>query len=45
MKTADIDLVLCDLMMPDMDGYQTLEAVRANPAWATLPEVLQLGRS
>ncbi|GAB3781331.1 hypothetical protein GCM10028818_35210 [Spirosoma horti] len=25
------DLILCDIMMPEMDGFQTLEVIRANP--------------
>ena len=31
------DLVLCDIMMPGRDGYDVLQAVRANRATATTP--------
>jgi CheY-like chemotaxis protein len=31
------DLVICDLMMPELDGYATLEALRAEPISATIP--------
>jgi two-component system OmpR family response regulator len=33
------DLILCDIMMPQMDGYQVLEAIRMNPRLAHLPFV------
>jgi DNA-binding response OmpR family regulator len=31
------DLVICDLMMPELDGYATLEALRADPVSAATP--------
>lgn len=31
------DLVLCDILMPGMDGYAVLAALRGNPATRTLP--------
>lgn len=32
-----IDLILCDIMMPEMDGYTFLENVQKNPTWVTIP--------
>jgi DNA-binding NarL/FixJ family response regulator len=31
------DLVLCDVMMPDLDGHAVLSALRQDPAFATTP--------
>lgn len=33
------DLIVCDVMMPLMDGYQVLQALRFEPATATIPFV------
>ena len=34
------DLIICDLLMPELDGYQVLSTLRANPATAAIPFVL-----
>jgi len=34
---APPDLIVCDLLMPDMDGQQVLEKVRANPSCKSVP--------
>ncbi len=38
-STPDLAIVLMDIMMPEMDGYQTIEAIRAKPALRRLPIV------
>jgi len=34
---ADVDLVLMDLMMPELDGYDTMKAIRERPQFKNLP--------
>jgi CheY-like chemotaxis protein len=36
-STPGVAIVLIDIMMPEMDGYQTMEVIRANPSFRRLP--------
>ena len=38
-STPELAIVLMDIMMPEMDGYQTMQAIRSNPAFRRLPIV------
>ncbi len=36
-KTPDIEVILMDVMMPEMDGYETMRAIRKLSKFKTLP--------
>jgi CheY-like chemotaxis protein len=36
-NSRDVAIVLMDIMMPEMDGYETMQAIRAQAKWRRLP--------
>jgi signal transduction histidine kinase/DNA-binding response OmpR family regulator len=41
----DTDLILMDVMMPELDGYTTMSKIRQMPAFATLPIIAVTARA
>lgn len=39
------DMILLDINMPEMDGYETLRAVRQNDAWVNIPVIFLTGQN
>ena len=37
------DIVLCDIIMPERDGYEVCEQIKSNPAWSHVPVLLLTG--
>ncbi|MGV3601655.1 MAG: response regulator [Dyadobacter fermentans] len=38
-ENPGVDVVLLDMMMPQMDGYETAKRIRENPQWRNLPVI------
>lgn len=40
LKASNFDLVLLDILMPDLDGFQTLEFMKADPRLRHIPAIM-----
>jgi DNA-binding response OmpR family regulator len=45
LESESVDLILADVAMPRMNGYQLFERVRKNPGWITIPFLFLSGRT
>ncbi len=45
LKNNDIDLILLDIMMPDMDGFETCEKIKSNVNWVDIPIIFLTART
>ncbi|HRV92740.1 MAG TPA: response regulator transcription factor [Anaerolineae bacterium] len=44
LESEDIDLILADIAMPNMNGYQLYQKVRENPEWLFVPFIFLTAR-
>lgn len=40
LKTADVNIVLTDIIMPEMDGYTLCKMIKNNPTTSEIPVIL-----
>jgi len=44
-KNVKPDLILLDIMMPEMDGWEVFDKIKANPSWRKIPIIFLTARS
>ena len=44
LQIHEVDVILLDLMMPDMDGFQVVKALKNNPDTAEIPIIMITAR-
>lgn len=40
LASTRFDLVLLDIMLPDIDGFEVCRRIKASPAWSAIPVVM-----
>lgn len=44
-KSTEVDLIISDVMMPEMDGFELLQKVKSNSDWQQLPMIMLTARA
>src|SRR4051794_27578009 len=44
-RTSLPDLIICDVKMPEMDGYEALRELRSHPATSSIPFIFLTART
>ena len=44
-KNVKLDLILLDIMMPEMDGWEVFDKIKANHLWRKIPIIFLTARS
>ena len=44
-KNVEPDLILLDIMMPEMDGWEVFDKIKANQSWRKIPIIFLTARS
>ncbi len=44
-KNVEPDLILLDIMMPEMDGWEVFDKIKANQLWRKIPIIFLTARS
>ena len=45
LKSQPVNLIIADIAMPGLNGYQLYERIRENPHWLTIPVIFLTGRA
>ena len=45
LRAGTPDLVLLDMLLPEIDGWRLLKIIRKNPAWVAIPVIIVTGLS
>lgn len=45
LKTDNPDLVLLDIMMPEMSGWETFDKIKGNQTWGNIPVIFLTART
>ena len=44
LKRNDVELVICDIVMPGMDGYEFLQEMKSHMEWRDIPVIMLTGQ-